>query len=658
MKNEIVVALAGNANVGKSVIFNHLTGLNQIIGNWPGKTVERAEGTLKFKGRTIKIIDLPGIYSLSAYSQEEIVSMEFIALEKPDVVINVVDASNLERNLFLTIQLKELHVPMVLALNQVDFAKSKGIEIDTEVLSEILDVPVVKTVATKGKGLDVLLSTALEIADSSSRGEIVSYDFDNEKLLIYREEINNAIKNICNILSKWDNDIVKSYHPLWLSLKLIEQDKYIVEKIKKEADRDRIYKEIQDEIKTLQDKFNQPISTLVTSDRYKIASYIAEKSTKKATNKIMVSDLIDNIVLNNFWGYVLMASIIFISFYGMFRFGEYFSEVLSDWFYRLKPLVYNASIARAYKDILWNGLIEGFISAVTIVLPYILPFYIFLAILENSGYLARIAFLMDKTMHKIGLHGKAIIPILMGIGCNVPAVLGTKILETDREIFISSFMSTLVPCSARIVIILGTIGVFMGPQYALAVFALDILIIYILAFFANKMIPGRPYDLIMELPDYRMPALKPTLKQTWFRIKDFLYVALPIIVVGSLAIEVLKTLNIFEYITRVTDPVIVNFLGLPSVTGIVLIFGLLRKELTLIMLLALSGTTSIAHVLSPRQMIVFGIVTMIYIPCIATIAALKKTVGWRKTALIVILEIFGALLIGGVANQLLKLIMI
>ena len=660
MKDEIVIALAGNANVGKSVIFNHLTGLNQIIGNWPGKTVERAEGILKFKGRTVRIIDLPGIYSLSAYSQEEIISMEFIAFEKPDVVINVVDASNLERNLFLTIQLLELHVPMVLALNQIDFARNKGIEIDTKKLSEMLGIPVVKTVATRGKGLDALLSTALEVADSAKdAADMGIYDIGQEKLLKYREEINYAVKKICDILFRQNIDVLKSYHPLWLSLKLIEQDKYIEEKIKREAGRDRAYMEIQTEIATLQKKFDQPLSTIVTSDRYRIASRIAENSTKKIFNKVIIfNDLIDNIALDKVWGYVLMAFIIFMSFYGIFKFGEYFSEVLSGFFYRFKPLIYNLSISGMYKDILWVGIIEGFISAVTIVLPYILPFYIFLAILENSGYLARIAFLMDKIMHKVGLHGKALMPILMGFGCNVPAVLGTKILETDREIFIASLMSTLIPCSARIVIILGTIGVFMGPQYALAVFALDVLIVYTAAFFADKIVPGKAYDLIMELPDYRMPALKPTIKQTWFRIKDFMYVALPIIVMGSFALEIFKSLNAFKYITYVTDPVIVNWLGLPSITGIVLIFGLLRKELTLIMLLTLSGATSVASILKPQQMIVFGVITMVYIPCIATIAALKKTVGWMKTMLIVIIEIFGAILIGGILNQLLNLIII
>jgi len=387
MKREIVIALAGNANVGKSVIFNHLTGLNQIIGNWPGKTVERAEGILKFEGRTVRIIDLPGIYSLSAYSQEEIVSMEFIAFEKPDVVINVVDASNLERNLFLTIQLLELHVPMVLALNQVDLARRKGIEIETEKLSEMLGMPVVKTVATKAKGLDALLNKALEIADSAGDAAGMGiYDAGQEKLLKYREEINDAVKKICNILFGRSMNVLKSYHPLWLSLKLIEQDKYIEEKIKSEAGKDRAFEDIQREIARLRQKFDLPLSTIVTSDRYKIVSRITEKCANKVFNKVTFNDLIDNVALHKLWGYVLMAFIIFISFYGIFRFGEYFSGILSGFFDGFKPFIYGLNISGIYKDILWNGIIEGFISAVTIVLPYILPFYIFLAILacKNS----------------------------------------------------------------------------------------------------------------------------------------------------------------------------------------------------------------------------------------------------------------------------------
>ncbi|AIS51401.1 ferrous iron transport protein B [Thermoanaerobacter kivui] len=656
MKKEIIIALAGNANVGKSVIFNQLTGLTQIIGNWPGKTVERAEGVLRFKGRTIKIVDLPGIYSLSAYSQEEIVSREFIAFEKPDVVINVVDASNLERNLFFTVQLLELHVPMVMALNQVDYAIKKGIDIDVKKLEELLDIPVVETVATKGKGLQELINKALEVVDSHKEVDVKRYDIKEEKVLKYRNEVSEYVMKIYDILLKHNVDLINLFHPLWISLKLIEEDSDIVEKLKKEPNGEKAYEEIQKELKGLKVKTDSPLATLVTADRYDIASFIASQTVSEIHHRITWTDLIDNVALHKIWGYISMLIIVFISFYGIFKFGEYFSGVLEDFFDGFKPLVYNLNIPNMYKDFLWNGLAEGIISAITIVLPYIFPFYVFLSILENTGYLARIAFLMDEVMHKVGLHGKALIPVLMGFGCNVPAVLGTKILETDREIFIASFMSTLVPCSARIVIILGTIGVFMGPQYALAVFALDVLVVYIAAYFANKIAPGKPYDLIMELPGYRMPALKPTLKQIWFRIKDFLYVALPIIVVGSLVLEILKYSGIFKYVTYIMDPIVVKWLGLPSIVGIVLIFGILRKELTLIMLLTLSGTSHITQILTPKQMIVFGVVTMLYIPCIATIAALKRTIGWRKTWWVVFVNIFIAILIGGILNRILTFV--
>ncbi|MGB9678867.1 MAG: ferrous iron transport protein B [Thermoanaerobacteraceae bacterium] len=653
MKNEVVIALAGNANVGKSVIFNQLTGLTQIIGNWPGKTVERAEGILKFRGKTIKVIDLPGIYSLSAYSQEEIVSREFIAFDKPDIIINVVDASNLERNLFFTIQLMELHVPMVIALNQIDYAIKKGIDIDVEKLEKLLGIPVIKTIATKGKGLEELVKRALDSIEEKKDIDIKKYNINDEKILKYRSEVSDSIKKIYEILLKYNLNIVNLFHPLWLSLKLIEEDTDIIDKLKNEPDGLKAFEEVQKVIEALKSNTNSSLNTIITEDRYKIASQIADETVSIIHNKFTWNDILDNIALHKIWGYIFMLVIVFSSFYGIFKFGEYFSGVLEDFFDTFKPFVYNLHISDMYKDILWNGLAEGLISAITIVLPYIFPFYVFLSILENTGYLARIAFLMDEVMHKVGLHGKALIPILMGFGCNVPAVLGTKILETDREIFIASFMSTLVPCSARIVIILGTIGVFMGPQYAIAVFALDVLVVYIAAYFANKIAPGKPYDLIMELPGYRMPALKPTLKQIWFRIKDFIYVALPIIIIGSFVLEILKYTGIFKYVTYVMDPIIVTWLGLPSIVGVVLIFGILRKELTLIMLLTLSGTIHINQILNPRQMLVFGVVTMLYIPCIATIAALKRTIGWKKTWIIVFIEVFGAIFIGGILNQIL-----
>jgi len=378
VKKEIVIALAGNANVGKSVIFNQLTGLTQIIGNWPGKTVERAEGVLRFKGRTIKIVDLPGIYSLSAYSQEEIVSREFIAFEKPDVVINVVDASNLERNLFFTVQLLELHVPMVMALNQVDYALKKGIDINVKRLEELLGIPVVKTIATKGKGLEELIDKALEVVDSHKETAVKEYDIKQEKILKYRNEVSEYVMRIYNILLKYNANIINLFHPLWISLKLIEEDRDIIEKLKGEPNGKKAYEEIQKELEGLKAKTENPLVTLVTADRYDIASFIASQTVSEIHNRITWTDLIDNVALHKIFGYISMFAIVFISFYGIFKFGEYFSGVLEGFFDVLRPLVYNLHIPNMYKDILWNGFAEGLISAITIVLPYILPFYVFL----------------------------------------------------------------------------------------------------------------------------------------------------------------------------------------------------------------------------------------------------------------------------------------
>jgi ferrous iron transport protein B len=307
--------------------------------------------------------------------------------------------------------------------------------------------------------------------------------------------------------------------------------------------------------------------------------------------------------------------------------------------------------------LVWGGAIEGVIAGITVALPYIMPFYIALYILEDSGYLSRIAFLMDNVMHRIGLHGKAFIPLILGFGCNVPACLGCRIIETRREKLIAAFVSTLVPCAARTVIILGLVGAFLGIQWALALYAFDILVILLLGRLAFRVLPGEPTALIMEMGDFRWSDPKTVLKQTWFRLAEFLKVALPLIVVGSFAIKLGEILGLLEPITTALSPVTVAWLGLPAITGITLIFGVLRKELMLIMLATLIGTSNFALALTPVQMVVFTLVAMFYIPCIATISALVREFGWGKAAFITVFEIAFAIILGGLAFRLLPLIM-
>jgi ferrous iron transport protein B len=641
-EKKLVFALAGNANVGKSVIFNYLTGLHQHIGNWPGKTVERAEGTLHFKGYTIDIVDLPGIYSLSTYSLEELVSRKYIAVERPDAVINVTDASVLERNLFFTLQLIELETPMIMALNQIDLAKKKGIEIDTRKLEELLGIPVVPTVATKGVGISQLLEKTLEIVEKNqtAKGKIR-----------YGEEIEERITKVAEMVEK----IQFWYPPRYVAIKLLEDDEEITREINRiDPQITRAAEKLAAEIENLH---GHSCSTVITSERYEAAGCIARQAQKIVTpTKPPLTERLHTITTHKIAGYPIMASVLLLMFYSVFTFGNYTSELISNILYGWKPFFSSVLGGGIVEKLVWGGIIEGLIASVTIALPYIVPFYVILYLLEDSGYLSRIAFLMDNVMHKIGLHGKAFIPMMLGYGCNVPACLGCRIMETERERVLAAFVTTLVPCAARTVIILGLVGQFLGFQWALTLYVVDLLVIFAVGRLAFKTLPGEPTALIMEMSDYRKPHAKTVLKQTWFRLAEFIKIAFPLIIVGSFAIKLAEILGLLEPIAAVLSPVTVLWLGLPAITGITLIFGVLRKELTLIMLATLLGTTNFAQVLTPVQMITFTLVVMFYIPCIATISALVKELGWKKALFITVFEILFALTIGGIASRLLMLV--
>ncbi len=642
-KHKFIIALAGNANVGKSVIFNHLTGLHQHIGNWPGKTVEKAEGTLHFKGHTIDIIDLPGIYSLSTFSIEELISREYIAVEKPDLVINVVDASVLERNLFFTLQLIELETPMVIALNQVDMAKKKGIKIAHKKLEKILGVPVVPTVATRGTGVYELLAKSVEAIEKEGA---------KPSRMKYGEEAEERIEALTELIEK----IHYPYPARWTAIKLLEKDEQV----------EREIREINPELISAAEKFAEEIeeihghscSTVITSERYDIAGCIAREVQHIVPPiKPPMRERLHALTTHRIWGYPIMAVSLLTIFYSIFTFGDYASGVLGDLLYGLEPIFESAFGGGMVGKLIWGGVVEGIIAGVTIALPYIIPFYLILYFLEDSGYLSRIAFLLDNLMHKVGLHGKACIPVMLGFGCNVPGCLACRIMETERERLLTAFAVTLVPCAATTVIILGLVGAFIGIQWALALYIFNLLVILILGRIAFKTLPGEPTALIMEMHDYRVPHLKTILNQTWFRLKEFVRIAFPLIIIGSLVIKIIEILNLLEPIATVLSPITVNWLGLPVETGITLIFGVLRKELTLVMLSTLPGwTTDFEKYLNPYpDMIVFTLVAMFYIPCISTIAVLVREFGWKKALFVTIFEIAFAILIGGIAYRLLIL---
>ena len=642
-KRHLRIALAGNANVGKSVIFNQFTGLHQHIGNWPGKTIRKAEGTLQFKNYTIDFIDLPGIYSLSTFSIEELISREYIANEKPDLVINVIDTCLLERNLFFTLQLLELEVPLVIALNQIDLAKKKGITIDYEKVKEVLGVPAAPTVAVSGKGLYELLEKAINLIEKKERISPLKP--------IYGKEIEKRIQKLVNLLDNFH----LNYSKRWVAIKLLEEDKEIEKKIF----------ELNPKIVEFAKKFRQELEkihghsspTIITSERYQVASAISNQiQSIKKLSKITLQEKLHAVTTHKIYGYGVLLTALLSLFIFIFSFGDFTSTILGDFLFGLESFFNNIFGSGIIRDLVWGGIMEGFIGGITVALPYIFPFYLVLYLLEDSGYLSRIAFLMDNLMHKIGLHGKAFIPIMLSLGCNVPGCLGCRIMETSRERLLTAFVVTLVPCAATSVILLGLVGTFVNIQWALALYIFNFIIILILGRIAFKTLPGEPTGLIMEMNDYKIPHMKTVVKQTWFRLKEFILMAFPLIIVGSFIIKLAEISQFLDLISNVFAPVTVSWLGLPAITGIALIFGILRKELTLIMLGSLFGTTNFASVMTSDQMIVFTIVAMLYIPCIATIGALVKEFGWKKALTISVSEILLALLIGGIFFRLLTII--
>jgi len=350
-----------------------------------------------------------------------------------------------------------------------------------------------------------------------------------------------------------------------------------------------------------------------------------------------------------------MLTAVLTVFIAIFTFGDFTSALLGDFFFGLKPTFDTVLGTGIIGKLVWGGAIEGIIGGITVALPYILPFYFILYLFEDSGYLSRIAFLMDNLMHKMGLHGKAFIPVMLSFGCNVPGCLGCRIMETNRERLLTAFVVTLVPCAATSVIILGLVGAFVGIEWALALYIINLIIIFVLGRIAFKVLPGEPTELIMEMSDYRIPHMRTVAKQTWFRLREFIVMAFPLIIAGSFVIKLVEVANLLDLIVNLSSPLTVAWLGLPAVTGIALIFGVLRKELTLIMLATLFGTTNFAQVMTPVQMIVFTLVVMLYIPCVATIGALVKEFGWKKALSITVFEIVFALLVGGIAFRLLTI---
>ncbi len=649
-KDKVIhIALAGNPNVGKSVIFNQLTGMSQVVGNWPGKTVKKAEGKCKFKNYIFKIVDLPGIYSLSTYSIEEIISREYIVEEKPDYIINVIDVNQLERNLFFTIQLQMLNRPMILALNQYDVLLQRGFDIDDDKIEELLGIKTQKVVAVHNRGVHELLEKIIEIEEG---GEI-----NNSKPIIFGKEIEYEIQRLSSEITS-NEFLQEDRYPLqFTSFKILEDDEHIKKHLieSKENQLDHFLYIVEEKRKNLEDFHGETISTILNSEIYNIANHIYEESIiiKETSRTFKVRNFFDHITVHSIFGYLILAVVLLGTYYLIFKFGDMISDLMDGLFSNLTPgaeQILGGEENWIYK-LVWNGFLGGLFAGVGGVLPFVIPFYFFIEILQDIGYLPRAAYLMDRFMHRIGVHGKTIIPILLGFGCTVPAVSACAIMETEKQRKKSIIISSMIPCSAITTIVMGLVFKWRGPWVTLVLYLILLSIIIAIGKILTIFSDVDESELIIELHDFRVPNFKVILKQTWHRSKEFVYLALPLIIIFGILMEIFVEFNLLEWVNFLLSPVIEHFLGLPRSIGVFLIYGVLRKELNLVLLeqfvKSLPAGITMVEYLSTIQMITFTLITLLYIPCLATFITIRKEVGKKFARHLLFFRLLGATLIAG-----------
>ena len=520
----IKIALAGNPNCGKTTMFNALTGANQYVGNWPGVTVEKKEGKLKGKkgkGEDIIVTDLPGIYSLSPYTLEEVVSRDYVLKENPDVIIDLVDATNIERNLYLTTQLIETGVPVVIALNMADLLEKRGIKIDTKRLSMLLDCPIIETSALKGEGLDKLIDEAVKVAKSSK------VDLPKE---IFSKDMEAAIDEVKGVLPTSVTDDKKR----WYAVKFLENDEKVKEAMKLSASGQSL---VDTKRQELEKQHDDDMESIVTDERYKFIQKIVNTTVKKAKDKLTVSDKIDRIVTNRILGIPIFVAIMWLVYYvSVTTVGTFVTDWTNDVFVvAIQDFFTNILTSIGAGDLVMGLVVDGIIGGLGAVLgfvPQMAILFLFLSILEDCGYMVRIAFVMDRVFRHFGLSGKSFIPLLISSGCGIPGIMASKTIEQDNDRRLTIMTATFIPCGAKLPVIALMGGVIAGETAGYAessfiaplMYFIGIVAVLVAAIILKKTKPfsGKPAPFVMELPQYHIPQVKTVLLHVWERLKGFI----------------------------------------------------------------------------------------------------------------------------------------
>ncbi len=687
-KKVIKIGLCGNPNAGKTCIFNSLTGSHQHVGNWAGVTVEQKEGKVNYGEYEIRVVDLPGTYSLTAYSIEEIVARDFIIKEKPDVVVNIIDSSNLERNLYLTTQLIELGAKTVIAFNMDDEAQHRGIIVDKKKLAQLLGMPIVPTVGNRGQGIRELLGEVVAIYEKKE--PLVRHIHIN-----YGNEVEEEIKKIQSEVRK-DSKLADNFSTRWLSLKLLERDHEVTEEIRRTfTNKDAILKQVEQSQAHIETLLNDESEIIMADSRYGfIKGLLHEVYRHRNAGRRTTSDRIDKIMTNRIFGVPILFGLLWLMFQVTFVFGSYPMDWIDGLVGSVGTYFGNVIPAGLFRDLIVDGIISG-VGGVLVFLPNILILFFFISLFEDTGYMARAAFIMDRVMHTVGLHGKSFIPMIMAFGCNAPAIMATRTLENKTDRMITILINPLISCSARLPVYVLLAGAFFGQKAGNVIFGIYmtgiVLAILIGQLFRKTIFKGEAAPFVMELPPYRLPLLKSVLIHMWEKGSIFLKKVGGVILAASIVIWFISAFprNI-EYskdydkliasvemqqdshlaaqkITQVAairaeqenermsksyagqmgkfiEPVL-SPLGFDWKAGIALITGIAAKEIVVSTfgVLYQTGTdqnaeseslrNAIKQSMTPLTALAFMFFTLIYIPCLGTMGIMYRELGSARWTL-------------------------
>ena len=646
------VAFIGNPNVGKTELFNRFTGLKQHVGNWPGVTVEKKVGKCVCKGIELEIVDLPGTYSLTANSIDEIIARNFILEEKPDVVVDIIDATNLERNLYLTILLLEAEANVVVALNMWDVVRGRNIKIDVRKLGELLGIPVIPTVAVTGEGVEKLKEEIIKAIKIKDKRRKIEWG--------YGREIENVIKKLQKLI-KEDESLIK-YPSRWLAIKIIEKDEEILKKIEKSRYRDEIIK-IANEI--------EDGETLLVEKRYEIIGKIIDEILKKGKEEWTFSDMLDHVFLHRILGIPIFLALLYAAFQFTFSFSAPFSDMIDMFFGWLgevaKQIIQNKMLASFISDAVFAG-----VGSVLVFVPPIFAMFFTLSLLEDSGYLARAAFVMDRIMYKLGLHGKSFISMIMGFGCNIPGIMATRSIENEKDRIITIMINPLMSCSARLPVYALIAGIiFRGYAAGAAIFSMYLLgvglAIIMALIFRKTLFKGKPSSFILELPRYMIPKMKTAVLHMWERGKWFLikagtFIFAVVIIVwffSNFPWDATQGGKLIEnsYVAsfgHLIEPIFKPF-GWNWQAGVALFFGFLAKEAVVGTFGALLGASSegVRNALAqagwftPLTGFAYMAFVLIYFPCVATIGVMLREMKARYTLFTIIYTVTLAFTVAG-----------